>query len=284
MAEPAPFAQAPAPEPAPLPPEPEPMPAPALEPMPEPMPEPEPEAAPQGEAEEAAELVAEPGAEAGAEGDALSPEQLDEMFGEDTEPEAFQSVTDTGPPADDTDEEIDLENIPDPEPIPQVFSSAGDVPTGGKGMDKGGKGKIIGIAAAVVIALGAGAFFGRSLIIDLWPGATEIYSMVGLGGDELGAGLDIRDVKSSREVEGGVDVLVVRGLVANISEEDRMVPMIRVALYDGAGEEVQHVIAPPLKNRLQPGATIGFSAKLPEPSALARRLEVTFSEPKKTGG
>ena len=108
--------------------------------------------------------------------------------------------------------------------------------------------------------------------------------MVGLGGEELGAGLDIRDVKSSREVEGGVDVLVVRGVVANVTEEDRMVPMIRIALYDSAGEEVQHVIAPPLKNRLQPGATIGFSAKLPEPSALARRLEVTFSEPKKTGG
>ena len=149
-----------------------------------------------------------------------------------------------------------------------------------------GKGKVIGIAAAVVvvIVLGAGAFFGRSFIVDLWPGAADIYSMVGLGGEELGAGLDIRDVKSSRKVEGGVDVLVVRGVVANVTEEDRMVPMIRIALYDSAGEEVQHVIAPPLKNRLQPGATIGFSAKLPEPSALARRLEVTFSEPKKTGG
>lgn len=264
MAEPAPIAQAPAPEPEPLPPEPEPM--------------PEPEAAPESEAEEAVDV--------GADADALSPEQLDEMFGEDTESDAFQSLSETEKPADDADEEVDLEDIPDPEPIPQVFSPDDDDSIDDDKLKKGGKGKVIGIAAAVVvvIVLGAGAFFGRSLIVDLWPGAADIYSMVGLGGEELGAGLDIRDVKSSREVEGGVDVLVVRGVVANVTEEDRMVPMIRIALYDSAGEEVQHVIAPPLKNRLQPGATIGFSAKLPEPSALARRLEVTFSEPKKTGG
>jgi hypothetical protein len=118
----------------------------------------------------------------------------------------------------------------------------------------------------------------------MWPEAAGIFEMAGIGGEELGAGLEIKNVKSSREVEGGVDVLIVRGSIANISEEDRMVPMIRVALYDGNGEEIQKVIAPPLKNRLQPGTEIGFSAKVPEPSALARRLEVTFTEPEKTGG
>jgi hypothetical protein len=259
----------------------------ALEGEAEPAPEGEAEAAPEGEAEAALE----------GEDDALSPEQLDEMFGEDTESDAFQSLADTSPAPDDADEtpagdaagdadgEVDLDAIPDPEPIPAVFSPDEEDPLDDDDLKKGGKGKIIGIAAVVVlIALGAGAFFGRSFIINLWPGAAEIYSMVSIGGDELGAGLDIRDVKSSREVESGVDVLVVRGVVANITEEDRMVPMIRVALYDGAGEEVQHVLATPLKNRLQPGTTIGFSAKLSEPSALARRLEVTFSEPDKTGG
>ena len=299
MAEQAPIAQAPAPEPAPI----AQAPAPEPESVPEPMPEPEaapeseaeaalePEAAPEGEAEAALEPEAAPegeaeeAADAGADTDALSPKQLDEMFGEDTESNAFQSLSETEKPGDDADEEVDLENIPDPDPIPQVFSPEDDDPIDDKDLDKGGKGKVIGIAAAVVvIALGAGVFFGRSFIVDLWPGAADIYSMAGLGGEELGAGLDIRDVKSSREVEGGVDVLVVRGVIANVTEEDRMVPMIRIALYDSDGREVQHVIAPPLKNRLQPGTTIGFSAKLSEPSALARRLEITFSEPKKTGG
>ena len=146
MAEPAPIAQAPAPEP---------------EPMPEPEAALEGEAAPEGEAEEAVD--------AGADADALLPERLDEMFGEDTESDAFQSLSETEKPADDADEEVDLEDFPDPEPIPQVFSPDDDDSIDDDKLKKGGKGKVIGIAAAVVvvIVLGAGAFFGRSLIVDL---------------------------------------------------------------------------------------------------------------------
>ena len=208
------------------------------------------------------------------------------MFGEDTETNAFFGGEDTGGDEGKGEgEAIDPEQIPDPDPIPQVFSSDDGDTDDDVDAKKGGKAKIIGIAAAVVfIALGAGAFFGRGFIIDLWPPAADYFAMVGLGGEELGAGLDIRNVKSAREVEGGVDVLVVRGTIANIAEEDRKVPMIRVSLYDGDGVEVQHVIAAPLKSRIPPGAKIGFKAKLSQPSALARRLEVTFTEEKKPEG
>ena len=173
------------------------------------------------------------------------------------------------------------DSIEDPEPIPGVFSSDDEVFMDDGSDKKMGKGKIIGIAATVlVLALGAGLFFGRTFIIDMVPQAAGIYEMLDFGGSEVGEGLDIRNVKSLREVESGVDILIVRGEVSNVSEEDRMVPMIRVVLYDGEGEEVQSTIAAPLKNRLPPGTSIGFSAKLPEPSALARRLEVTFTETK----
>ena len=294
---------APPAEPAPPPPEPAPQPEPEPEPEPAPAPEPEPEADAAAEAAEraaAAETFADddaaaeeaameeaPEAEDGDEGgaDALSTEQLDEMFGEDTGTDAFDSLA--APPADgelDADD-IDLDSIPDPEPIPQVFSPDDDEDLDDGLKDKGGKGKIIAMAAAVVvIALGAGAYFGKSFVIDLWPGAKDIYAMVNFGGEELGEGLDIRDVKSLREVESGVDVLIVRGSVSNISEQERMVPMIRIVLYDSNGEEVQGALASPLKNRLLAGASTGFSAKIPEPSSLARRLEVTFTESKKKGG
>jgi predicted Zn finger-like uncharacterized protein len=283
-------APAPVPEPvaAPVPePAPEPVAAPVPEPVPEPMPEPEPEPEPEAEApaaeapaEEAAaepEAVSEEGT--GAADDALSPDQLDKMFGEDTETDAFFS---NGSDAGGEDGIDNLDDIEDPDPIPGVFSGGGDDDLGDDGKKKGGKKKIIAIAVVVLLlALGAGLFFGRSFIIDMVPEAEGLYDMIDIGGSEIGEGLDIQNVKSLREVESGVDILVVRGDVANVSEEERMVPMIRVVLYDGEGEEVQHVIAAPLKNRLPPGAKIGFSAKLPEPSALARRLEVTFSEAKK---
>ncbi len=289
----------------PVPPPPESAPEPAPEPVPEPAPEPEPEpdAADAAEAAEraaAAETFADDDAAAeeaameeaaetedGDEGaaDALSTEQLDEMFGEDTGTDAFDSPS--APPADGELDanDIDLDSIPDPEPIPQVFTQDDDEPLDDGLKEKGGKGKIIAIAAAVVlIALGAGAYFGKSFVIDLWPGAKDIYAMVTFGGEELGDGLEIGDVKSLRDVESGVDILIVRGNISNVSEQEHMVPMIRVVLYDSNGEEIQSTLASPLKNRLTAGATTGFSAKIPEPSALARRLEVTFAEAKKKGG
>ncbi len=300
------------------------MPEAAPAPVPEPMPEPEPvsdieadaaaraEAAIMAEAEDAAvpetgagkdggddagedsQAGADAGEENGAAEDALTPEQLDEMFGEDTEGGAFESMTSpTAAAADDEGDgeadgdagsEPDLDAIPDPDPIPGVFSAADDDDMDA-GAKKGGKGKIIAIAAAavIIIALGAGGFFGRSYIIEMYPPAAGLYAMLNLGGETLGDGLDIRNVKSLREVENGVDVLVVQGEIANVSDNEHMVPMIRVALFDSDGEEIQSTLAAPLKNRLQAGAMIAFSAKLSEPSALARRLEVTFAEPRKKG-
>jgi hypothetical protein len=245
------------------------------------------------EEEEAAESgeedVGEDVGETAGQEDALSTAQLDEMFGEEIDSGVFsdEGGDDLGDEdaadgsAGNPEGEPDLEAIPDPDPIPEVFSAGDDddLEEAGK---KGGKGKIIGIAAVVfVIALGAGLFFGRSYIIELYPPASDIYAMISLDGEELGEGLDIRNVKSVREVEKGIDMLVVRGEIANVSDEERMVPMIRVVLFDSDGEEIQSTMAAPLKNRLQGGATIAFGAKLPEPSALARRLEVTFSAPEK---
>lgn len=246
-----------------------PPPPPMPEPEPEPMPEPEPEPAPQPAA-----TPSPPTPEAGT----LSPEQLDEMFGDEPEPEAIQPLQETG--AGENVEDLNaLEQLPEPEPIPQVFQADAEDEAGAAEVGKGGMGKIIGIAAAVlVVAIIAGLFFGRGFIIGLWPGAAGIYAMVGLGGEELGAGLEIRDVTSARTVEGGVDALVVSGVVANVSKDDRQVPMLRVGLLDGNGVEVQHVVAAPLKNRLPAGQNIAFKAQLPEPSALARRLEVTFTK------
>ena len=100
-----------------------------------------------------------------------------------------------------------------------------------------------------------------------------------LGSSEIGKGLEIRNVKSLREVESGVDILVVRGEVSNVSKETRIVPRIKVALNDGKGIEIQSTTVAPMKNRLLAGGKFEFVAKLSEPSAMARRLEVTFTDP-----
>jgi hypothetical protein len=139
---------------------------------------------------------------------------------------------------------------------------------------------LIAAAAALVVVLGTGAglFFARDLVMNMIPMTKSLYAMIGMGGEALGAGLDIRSVASERANEGGVEVLAVRGVIANVSAVDRTVPNLRVALYDANNKMVQSTSANPAKTQLAAGAEIGFRVPLRDPSPLARRLEVTFIE------
>ncbi len=232
--------------------------------MPEPEPEPEPEA----------EAVAEPEAET--EDDdigGLSAQELDEMFGDD-EPEAFQSIV--TPEDDDDDEDLNPDDIPEPDPIPQVFTADDDDTE----PQPRRIGRIIAISSAVLllVILGAG-FFLKSQIVSMVPAAAGIYEMIGIGGEKFGAGLQINNVKSDYETEQGLEILVVRGSVANISDVERTVPVIQVDLYDADGHSIQKAEAVPVRNKLDAGQDVRFKARLVEPSPLARSIEVTFKNP-----
>ena len=241
----------PAPEAQPaLIPEPETEPVPITEPEPIPEPEPAPIQIPEPVPEP--ELIPEPEPEPAATDDdpGLSSQELDEMFGDD--------------------------DLPDPEPIPGVFTEDDDEPE-----PKPRKiGQIIGIScAALIVILLISGFFLKTQITHMIPAATGIYDMIGIGGEEFGAGLKIQNVKSSRETEKGQEVLFIRGSVKNISDVVRTVPMIQVDLFDGNARSIQSSHAAPVRNKLDPGKTVSFKARLVEPSPLARKLEVTFKKP-----
>jgi len=203
------------------------------------------------------------------------------MFGDDDEPETISSMVDSGDLDDEPDliDPDELDDLPDPDPIPQVFTSSES------GDDENGEpvkrslGKIIGIAVgAVIVAFLVAAVVLKDTVVGMIPATAGIYDMIGLGGEELGAGLAIQKVKSARETEQGQEVLVVRGIVTNVSEIERRVPIIKVLLFDGEGHAIQDALAAALKNKLAPKASVSFKARLVEPSPLARRLEVTFAE------
>jgi hypothetical protein len=206
----------------------------------------------------------------------LSPEELDKVLAQ-PEPGAIESVA-----AEDAGKEgatpTDIENLPEPEPIPGALApdeGAGE----GRRRSGGWSGPIAAIAVlALLIGAGAGLYFGRDTVMRMVPMTKEIYSRLGLGGEALGAGLDIRSVASERVNEGGVEVLAVRGVIANISPIERAVPNLRVALFDANNRMVQSADSAPAKARLAPAGEMGFRIGLRDPSPLARRLEVTFIE------
>jgi len=128
---------------------------------------------------------------------------------------------------------------------------------------------LILLIGAVVI----GAIFGRDQIVARVPHAAQIYELVGLKPQPLGAGLDIANVASTRNADG----LIVEGDITNKIGAPRTVPHLRVALRDANKHELIFKIIDPPRDRLLPGETshfvVGF---LPAPDA-AIGVVVTFS-------
>lgn len=227
-----------------------------------------------------------------ADDDDLTSDDIAAMFSDEDEPEPLGSMFDTNDNDDEDEDPPGFDDLEEPEPIPQVFTAdeTGDDEYDDEDEDEDesdSKGSMLKIILAVLLALFilfiGGAIFLREMIIEMVPSSEGIYSMVGLGDDSLGAGLSINDVKSTRESISGKDVLVVRGVIVNVSKRERDVPMLELRLSDLDGKMVQSAKTAPLKNKLIVGDQIGFKIEVPDPSALARRLEVTFIEREAAG-
>jgi len=122
---------------------------------------------------------------------------------------------------------------------------------------------------------GAGIFY-REPIVAAWPPASKLYDMVGLSAEEIGAGLVFRQVTPRHELRDGKKILEIRGLIANISERDREIPQVRVALIGPQGYEVRHWIFTANAETLEPGETLRFSTVSVDPPANAENLAIRF--------
>ncbi len=261
------------------------------EPEPEPVPEPEPAPDPA-----AAEGI--PGEITPPEEPDLSQDDLDSLFDEDEAGDGIGSMVESSSEDGEASDFTDIEDIPDPEPLPESLTSdigedddEDEAPTGRRGRKrkskkakKKGKGGLIALLIVIILlgGLGAGMIFLRDMVLQYVPAMSMVYEMVGLGAP-LGDGLEIRNVNSERGSSEGVDFLVLSGNIANIEDEPKPVPLIKALLFSAEGEEIQSVIQEPGKVEIPAGEVLGFSIRIDEPSPLARRLEVTFEPRPDTG-
>ncbi|MGF1639451.1 MAG: DUF3426 domain-containing protein [Rhodospirillales bacterium] len=165
------------------------------------------------------------------------------------------------------------------EPIPAVLTATrSDVrkpPPARRRAVSGGA--IAALAVGGALLLAAVLMFARESIVAALPAAAGVYAALGLGADAVGEGLDIRDVRSDRQSAVDGEALVVAGVVANIADGPRELPLIRVALFDADDEELQSITVSPDRPALPPGETLAFTARLDNPMATARRIKVTFA-------
>ena len=71
-------------------------------------------------------------------------------------------------------------------------------------------------------------------------------------------------------------MMIVRGVIDNVSGRERPVPDIRIGLLDDRGVEIDHDYAAPAAATLAAGATTRFELRYPRPPANLREMTVEF--------
>jgi hypothetical protein len=130
----------------------------------------------------------------------------------------------------------------------------------------------------VIAALGFGLWQERAAVVERFPATAPIYKALGAPLEILGEGLEFRGVGSEMVKEGRTPILVVRGVIANISKDSRSVPLLRLVLLDTGGGTIQESFGKPRKDTLDAGQQMRFQIRMENPSAAAVRYEVTFAE------
>jgi len=174
-------------------------------------------------------------------------------------------------PPPDAPKRVDLEPPPVVRPLPPG-SNLPAVPERARGSMVGWLVVLLFIAAVV-----AGGFYGRQKIVDLWPPAARIYGQLGLPvKTQPKFGLVLRNLSSSTQIENGAAVLTIVGEVANVIDEPRPAPKLRIVLRDAQKKELKDWVHAVEGSEIKAGEKASFTVRLREPPTDARDLEVTF--------
>ena len=124
---------------------------------------------------------------------------------------------------------------------------------------------------------GGGAYYYQDKVVELWPPADHLLLEAGLRHEKPGAGLELRNAGTpERMIFNETDVLIVRGVIANISDRTRPVPPMKLMLLDKDHKVVQEKTDQPPVTSLDTGGTASFKIQLPRPDPNAVEVNVIF--------
>jgi predicted Zn finger-like uncharacterized protein len=132
-----------------------------------------------------------------------------------------------------------------------------------------------GLGSVFVVLLLLSAIMGRNEIVAGFPASASIYQTLGLPVD-VELGLEFADVKSDWLVEGGASVLVVEGQIVNLSQQERTIPRVRMAILDADGRELQYEYLDVSPEPIAAGTRAGFSGRLVNPAERGQNFRLSF--------
>ena len=122
-----------------------------------------------------------------------------------------------------------------------------------------------GVMSVAVLSLALMIWFGRGMLMDLWPGFAGFYDSMGMEAEQPGDGLSIAESSKRLLRVGGIETLIMRGFVSNISELAKPIPELRLELFDQRDEVIQDVTGSTARSLLDPGAAVEFELRMELP-------------------
>ena len=129
----------------------------------------------------------------------------------------------------------------------------------------------------LIVALAAillGVLQWRATVVRYFPQTGSLFSMLGMPVNLRG--LIFQEVKSRSEFHDGVMVLVVEGVIVNLTRNTLEVPRLRFGLRNGVGHEVYAWTALPSRPLLGSGDGLPFRTRLASPPPDGHDVIVRF--------
>ncbi len=130
------------------------------------------------------------------------------------------------------------------------------------------------LAASLLLPIGVALAFPEEFV-RVAPASARLYEAAGISVNIYG--LELRNVEQQHLIVDGQRMLAVKGLVVNVSGEDRKVPSLRFGLRDKDGKEVYHWTTSPGTRPLRTGEINNFVTRVASPPENGEKLEIRFA-------
>jgi predicted Zn finger-like uncharacterized protein len=133
---------------------------------------------------------------------------------------------------------------------------------------------IMAASIGILILTLGGLVTLRQQVVRYLPQTASLYALLGMPVNLRGLQFD--NIKTARETQDGVPVLVVEGDIVGTGARLTEVPRLRFAVLDRSGKEIYAWTSRPDRTLLPPGESLAFRSRLASPPAEASGVTVRF--------
>ena len=126
----------------------------------------------------------------------------------------------------------------------------------------------------VLFAVNVALIGARNEVVRYLPQTASLFAAIGLPVNLRN--LNFENVHISKQLQDGVNILVVEGTIVSTASTPVTVPRLRFAARDAAGQEIYVWTALPGRSILGPGEHLEFHSRLASPPADAKNVMVRF--------